>query len=130
MRLSETEWAVMDRVWERGKARAREVHGDLSASRGWAYTTVKTLLDRLAAKGALRAVPSGRSTEFVPAVTRAKARRTEVKGLLERAFDGATAPLLRFVVENGDLPDRERRDLLRVLRREEARERRGKEGAR
>lgn len=126
MRLSDTEWDVMDRVWERGRVRAREVHGDLARSRGWAYTTVKTLLDRLVVKGALAAAKSGRTTVYVPLVTRAKARRSAVRVLLERAFDGATAPLLRFVVENGDLPARERKDLLRVLEREESRARGGK----
>lgn len=130
MKLSDTEWDVMDRVWERGRVRAREVHGDLASSRGWAYTTVKTLLDRLARKGAVGAEKSGKTTVYVPLVTRAKARRSAVRLLLEKAFDGATAPLLRFVVENGDLPARERQELLRVLKREEIRTRDGKAGCR
>jgi BlaI family penicillinase repressor len=128
MRLSDAEWEVMERVWARGTVRAREVHGDLAASRGWAYTTVKTMLARLARKGALRAARRGKSTEYEPLVTRARARRSAVRDLLERAFDGATAPLLRFVVETGDLPAKERQELLRVLGREDARARCSKEG--
>jgi predicted transcriptional regulator len=121
MRLSDAEWEVMGPVWERGRARAREVRGDLRAAKGWAYTTVKTLLDRLVAKGALRAVREGRSAVYEPLVTRRQARRSALRTLLDLAFDGATAPLLRFVVEEGRLPAREREELLRVLREEENR---------
>jgi predicted transcriptional regulator len=119
MHLSDAEWAVMDAVWDAGRpVRAREVHDRVAAAPGWAYTTVKTLLDRLAAKGALRADREGRATLFSARVTRAEARRSALGSLLERAFDGAAAPLLRFVVEEEGLSRRERADLVRLLRRE------------
>ena len=45
--LTDAEWKVMDVVWDRGPVAVRDVHGALEASTRWAYTTVKTLLDRL-----------------------------------------------------------------------------------
>ena len=127
MHLNDSEWEVMGALWAAGRpARAREVHEALAGRTGWAYTTVRTLLDRLRRKGAVRATREGRTRAYAPAVTRAAARRSAIGALVERAFGGAAAPLLRFVVEDGRLSREERADLLRVLREE----RRGKRGAR
>ena len=121
MQLNDSEWEVMGPVWAADRpVRAREVHDALSARTGWAYTTVTTLLDRLRRKGAVRETRDGRTRLFAARVSRSEARRSALGALLERAFGGAAAPLLRFVVEEGRLSREERADLLRVLRRERA----------
>ena len=121
MHLSDAEWTVMDAVWDAGRpVRAREVHGAVASRAGWAYTTVKTQLDRLARKGALKADRAGRTTLYAAAVTRSAARRSALGSLLERAFDGAAAPLLRFVVRERSLSRKERAELVRLLRKERA----------
>ena len=48
--LTDAEWKVMNAVWDRSPTTVREVHGALSASTVWAYTTVKTLMERLVKK--------------------------------------------------------------------------------
>jgi predicted transcriptional regulator len=122
VRLSDAEWTVMDAVWAAGcPVRAREVHGAVAARSRWAYTTVRTLLDRLERKGALRADRAGRTTRYAAALTRQAARRSALRSLLERAFGGAAAPLLRFVVEERALSRKERLDLARLLRAEKGR---------
>jgi BlaI family penicillinase repressor len=121
MMLNDSEWEVMGPVWAAGRPlRAREVHDALAPRTGWAYTTVTTLLDRLRRKGAVRETRDGRTRLFAARVSRAEARRSALGALIERAFGGAAAPLLRFVVEEGRLSREERADLLRVLRDERA----------
>ncbi|HUT24096.1 MAG TPA: BlaI/MecI/CopY family transcriptional regulator [Sumerlaeia bacterium] len=51
--LSQAEWTVMKRVWELGKTNVREVYEDLRDSQGWAYNTVRTMMERLRDKGCL-----------------------------------------------------------------------------
>ena len=122
MHLNDSEWEVMGPVWAaRRPVRAREVHEALAARTGWAYTTVTTLLDRLEGKGAVRETRDGRTRLYAALVTRSAARRSALGALLENAFGGAAAPLLRFVVEEGRLSREDRADLLRVLRREPGR---------
>lgn len=119
MHLSDAEWTVMDAVWDAARpVSARDVHGAVAARAGWAYTTVKTQLDRLARKGALQADRAARVTLYAAAVTRSAARRSALGSLLERAFDGAAAPLLRFVVRERSLTRKERAELVRLLRKE------------
>lgn len=115
MRLSETEWVAMKVLWDRGSATAREVHEALREETGWAYTTVRTMLGRLAEKGAVRAVKSGSAGSFEPAVTRRSARRSAVRALIDRAFAGAVGPFLHFMLEEERLSERDRRELRRLL---------------
>ena len=71
-RLGELERAVMDVLWDRGApATVREV-ADALAARELAYTTVMTVLDRLAGKGMVERERAGRAWSYRPAAPRAE----------------------------------------------------------
>ena len=97
MRLNNTEWKVMQVVWRRHPATARDVLNALEDDTSWAYTTVKTIMARLVEKGALAVSKRGNTSVYEPQVERADARRSAVRALLDQAFDGAFAPLLHFI---------------------------------
>src|SRR5882672_7813789 len=65
-RISDAEWDVMRVLWTKGAATAREVV-DLLAHRDWSPRTVKTLLSRLKAKGALTYEAQGKAYVYRPA---------------------------------------------------------------
>jgi predicted transcriptional regulator len=109
----------MNAVWDAGEATARQVLDRLEGRPGWAYTTVKTLLDRLVAKEALRARTQGGARVYAPVVPRLGARRRAVADLLQRAFDGAVAPMVHALLGAGRLSDRDRREIQRLLAEEE-----------
>jgi BlaI family penicillinase repressor len=113
--LTETEWRVMNVLWEHGPATTRAVHERLHAATGWAYTTLKTLLERLQAKGAVTGRRDGGADVYTAAVPRERARGTAVRRLLARAFGGAAGELAHFLIGTEHLSDRERRDLRRLL---------------
>ena len=73
----------------RGRQRVEEAIAD---THGWAYSTVKTTMDRMVAKRLL-ATHSIRNLQlFTAAVSRNEAQRFELRQLLRRAFDrGADA---------------------------------------
>lgn len=94
-RLGELEQAVMDVLWSRDEpATVREVLAAL-AERGLAYTTVMTVLDRLARKGVVRRELDGRAWRYVPAAS----REAFVAELMLQALDltgDRDAALVRF----------------------------------
>jgi predicted transcriptional regulator len=51
--LSKSELDIMKVFWNEGRLSAREVHDKLSATYQWAYTTTKTMMDRMIKKGFL-----------------------------------------------------------------------------
>jgi predicted transcriptional regulator len=115
MQLNDSEWKLMRALWASGRAGVGELHAALTDETGWAYSTVKTLLERLADKGAV-AVERGRAgREFVPLVGEREAKRSAFRALLARAFDGTVESFVHHLIDEGALSKRERAELARRL---------------
>lgn len=68
--LGELELEVMGVVWERGNVTVRDVQAALAKTRPLAYTTVMTVMNRLADKGLLLVNKQGKTYRYHPAQTR------------------------------------------------------------
>lgn len=121
MTLSDAEWKVMEALWERSPATVRDVRERLRPTTGWAYTTVKTILERMAAKGAIARRLRDRVGWFEPRLSRREARRSAVRTLLDRAFDGAFGSLLHHLASEERLSAADRRRLKGLLDEEDRR---------
>jgi BlaI family penicillinase repressor len=120
MRLTDAEWQIMNALWKRYPATAREIAENLADETHWAYTTIKTLLARLAAKNAVSEQKRGNTSVYEPLVSLKKARRTALRTFLNQAFGGTVEPLLNFLAEERKLTDKQREELARILQKEEA----------
>lgn len=101
-KLGDLERDVMTRLWASPEAlTVREVHDQISGQRDIAYTTVMTVLDRLAKKGVARQVRDGRAYRYTPAAAREQLVADLMHEALADAGDGAdrAAALVRFVDE-------------------------------
>jgi BlaI family transcriptional regulator, penicillinase repressor len=85
------------------------------AETGWAYTTAKTVLDRLVEKGVLRVDKRGNTSYYEPLVSCREARHSAVRALLDRAFDGTVGSLLHHLVSEERLSRRDREQLAAML---------------
>ncbi len=124
MHLSEAEWKVMSCVWDRGAVGARDVCDALRDERGWAYTTVKTMMARLAQKGALTERKERNASVYEAAVSRSKCRRAALRSLVDGAFGGAVEPMVHFLVGETSFSAEAADELTRLLeekRRKKAR---------
>lgn len=115
--LTDAEWAIMDVVWEHEPCAAGTVQEALAESHGWAYSTVKTTMDRMVAKGLLATHAIRNLNLFTALISRNSARRGELRQTLRRAFDGATTPMLQFLVEEEELSDGELDELRKLITR-------------
>lgn len=79
-------------LWSLGEGNVSDVRSALS--RRLAYTTVMTVLDRLARKGVVTRRKVSRCFVYTPAVTREAMRRAAVRELLANFFDGSEPALL------------------------------------
>ncbi len=118
-RLSEAEWRVMNVVWNHAPVSTRDVLEHVEDETQWAYTTVKTVLDRLVWKKILTVRKRANTVYYEPLVTREDAQHTAVDGLLDRAFDGAFGPMVHFLVGKEKLSAKERQELITLLEEEE-----------
>jgi BlaI family penicillinase repressor len=116
MKLTEAEWLIMNALWEKHPAKARDISKRLPPGVNWAYTTIKTMLTRLVDKKTVRETKKGNTSFYEPLLSRRQARRTALKMLMDRAFDGAFGPLMHFLVEDRNLTPRQRRELIKLLK--------------
>lgn len=114
--IAESEWAVMEVLWESSPLTATEVAKTLRPATNWAKNTVRTLLTRLVEKGALKIGKNAAGTRmFLPAVSRAACVKAEGKSFLQRIFGGAAKPLLVHFAQNSRLTAAEVKELKRLL---------------
>jgi BlaI family penicillinase repressor len=118
MKLTEAEWQIMNALWQKHPATAREIMDRLPAGVHWAYTTIKTLLTRLAEKRAVSEIKQGNTSVYDPLVSQQKARLSAFRSLLDQAFDGAMGPLVHFLAEEKQLSAEEKEELARILESE------------
>ena len=96
--LGELENAIMRVLWSANEpVTVRAVFEVLSRERQLAYTTVMTVLDRLAKKGKVQRKQEGRAWIYVPAATQSSLIVAEMEGLIAEAGDEANVVLAQFV---------------------------------
>ncbi|HEX5400304.1 MAG TPA: BlaI/MecI/CopY family transcriptional regulator [Verrucomicrobiae bacterium] len=101
--LTESEWTIIKAVWEAEPCAAPAIQEKLFGNTRWTYSTVRTLMDRMVAKGLLAAEKARNLTLYRSAVTREQAQRGELLYALKHAFNGALTPMLQCLIENHDL---------------------------
>jgi predicted transcriptional regulator len=90
-------------VWAKEPCTAPDIQQKLAKQKEWAYSTVRTLMDRMVAKGLLTAEKIRNQTLYRTAVTRQQAQRGELLYALKHAFNGALTPMVQCLLETGDL---------------------------
>ena len=117
-KLTQAEWQIMKVLWDKHPATARQVMAQLPKGVSWAYTTVKTMLARLAEKKVVSESKSSNTSIYEPLLTQRKARLIAFRSMLDQAFDGATDPLLHFLLEEKQLSDKQQKELAKILNEE------------
>ena len=115
MNISEAEAAVMEVLWRSAPRSAEEILDAVGAERDWREGTVKSLLNRLLKKKAIRAEREGRRYLYTPLVEREAYVSQESKGLLDRLFDGRVAPLVAHFGAQHQLSRRDIEELKRLI---------------
>ncbi len=102
-RISEAEHAVMEVLWRQAPLGAAEVAAQVDPGRAWSSRTVKTMLSRLLAKGAIVHQEEGRRYLYRPAVSRDEFVSRESSRLIDRVFGGRVTPLVAHLAEQNRL---------------------------
>src|ERR1041385_339137 len=114
--LTEAEWTIIKAVWENEPCAAPAIQEKLFNKTKWTYSTVRTLMDRMTAKGLLTAEKIRNLTLYRSAITRAQAQRSELLYALKHAFNGALTPMMQCLLETGDLSARDLAELERLIK--------------
>ena len=114
-KISESEWMVMRVLWAKSPLTANEVVERLTGKAKWKPKTVKTLIDRLVKKGAVKFEKEGRRHRYYPAVGRAECIATERQSFIRRVYGGITKPMLAAFLEDAELSADDISELKEIL---------------
>jgi predicted transcriptional regulator len=113
--VTETELAILDVIWDRGVCEIREIVEAIYPEHTQArHTTVKSLLERLAEKGYVKADTSRFAHQFSATVSREQYVGQQLQSLADSHFDGSLAPMLLALVDRVKL-SRKQRDAIRKM---------------
>ena len=92
--LAPLELDCMNTLWPIGEATVREIRDRLAARRARAYTTIMTIMDRLARKGVVERRKAGRAYVYRAKLSAEEARAQALAQVLEKFFGGSKEALL------------------------------------
>ncbi|MHC1723436.1 MAG: BlaI/MecI/CopY family transcriptional regulator [Aminipila sp.] len=116
-KITDSEKEVMKLLWKRSPQTANEIIEVLSIKMNWSEQTIKTFLNRLHKKSAIRFEKDSRSYLYYPLVTEEDYYQIENKCFLERVYDGAVGMLFSHFIREEMLTDDEIEELEQLLRK-------------
>ena len=117
--LTNSEWYVMDCLWQRTSMTVMELVGALNQRLGWAKSTTITTLRRMEDKGLVLCTVEGRTKHYAPAVQRDQAARRETRSFLDKVYRGSVGLMVSALAEDQALSKAEIDELYEILRKAE-----------
>lgn len=115
--LGDLEAEIMKLVWKHNRVTVRDVYEQLRLKKTLAYTTVMTIMGRLAEKGLLHKELRGNAFIYTPTISEADFARQVVSEVLDGLMEVFAEPALSHMVEKLGSEDNEKLDALeRVIR--------------
>jgi len=98
--LTELELEIMQVVWKHGEATVEEIRRALDAeNKPLALPSVRTMLSILQSKGYVTRREDGRRHVYRPRVSQDRARKSILKDVVERAFEGSALDLVAALID-------------------------------
>jgi len=116
-RISDAEWLVMKVLWSRPGLTADDVVEALKGKAAWNSRTIRTLINRLLQKKALKYEKEGRKYRYFPAVNQEQCIRQERRSFVQRVYGGTLAPMLAALIDDAELSPEDIQELKRMLDR-------------
>ena len=105
-RITDAELDVMEVLWGANEPlTAADIAERIDPERDWTLATVKTMLSRLAAKGAISYRVEGRRFLYSPAIERESYVGSESRRFVDKLFGGRLSPLVARLAEEDSLDD-------------------------
>lgn len=113
-KISESEWAVLNALYQKTPATAREVISRLS-HKNWSEQTIKTLINRLRQKGIVTFVREKNFFVYSPVMEKDQLLHLESRSFLDKVMNKVPFNMLCQLVEQSDLSETEVEVLHRML---------------
>lgn len=121
-RLGRVQLMIMQVLWRKGRASAREITAELNGIEPIAHSTVQTLLRKLEAKKAIEHDVDDRTFVFRPRVKEDRVKHGAARDLLDRVFGGSVAELVSYLLQNERVSAAELRQIHKLIEQQKEEE--------
>lgn len=119
IRLTGSEWSVLDCLWERSPQSVMQLVSALGEKVGWAKSTTITTLRRMEEKGLVHCVTVGKAKSYTPAVERERAVAEETRSFVDRVYRGSVGLMMNAMAERQELTEDDLAQLRAILEKAE-----------
>ena len=113
--LGRVQLLILQVLWEKRRATAREITETINASEPIAHSTVQTLLRGLEEKGSVSHIAEGRTFVFIPLVEEDKFKQSATRDLIERVFGGSAPALVAHLLKHDEVSRKEIDEIRKLI---------------
>jgi BlaI family penicillinase repressor len=113
--ISESEWEIMNVLWDKAPQTANDIIFSLQESTDWKPKTIRTLLDRLVQKDVVGVNKNQRVYTFYPLYTQEECQRAETESFINRIYGGTLKSMLVQFIQEDTLSDDDINELRFIL---------------
>ena len=116
IRVTNSEWYVMDCLWEESPRTLMQIVPLLKEKIGWSKSTSATMVRRMAEKDLIGYEERGKTKYFYPKVDKEDVVVQETRDFLQRIYDGSIGMMMSALVKQNDLSREDIHELQEILR--------------
>ncbi|WP_249596046.1 penicillinase repressor BlaI [Peribacillus frigoritolerans] len=113
--ISESEWEIMNVLWDNASQTANDIILSLQESTDWKPKTIRTLLDRLVQKDVVGVNKDQRVYTFYPLYSQEECQRAETESFIKRIYGGTMKSMLVQFIHEDTLSDDDINELRTIL---------------
>lgn len=119
VRVTNSEWYVMNCLWEEHPRTLMQIVSVLNERVGWSKSTCATMVRRMSEKGLIGFEEKGKTKCFFPIVKKEDVVVQETRDFLQRIYDGSIGMMMSALVRQQDLSKEDIHELQEILKNAE-----------
>ena len=115
IRVTNSEWHVMNCLWEESPRSLMQIVPLLNERAGWSKSTSATMVRRMSEKGLIGYEEKGKTKYFFSFFKKEDVVVQETRDFLKRIYDGSIGMMMSALVNQNDLSKEDIRELREIL---------------
>ena len=116
IKVTNSEWYVMNCLWEKSHLSLMQLVPLLKESAGWSKSTSATMVRRMTEKDLIGYEENGETKYFFPKVKKQDVVVQETRDFLQRIYDGSVGMMMSALVRQNDLSQEDILELQEILK--------------
>ena len=115
VKLSDSEWFIMNVLWNRPGLELKEITANLEKDTGWNSGRIRTMLLRLIDKEAVYVDKTTGVYKYFPAITKENRLKEEGRSFLKRIYSGSISEFIASFAKSGEISVKEQQEILEII---------------